>query len=113
MAELSPALDIHTPTHSRPLPPGPLANENRFIRLLLEESCSAVNLAFPQVLNGASSFQGQEAEFDSLNAQEVLTMARCCAKFPGHKEGLDPAPGELTASEESDLHMNNLLTSHS
>lgn len=65
--------DTQTPTHSRSLPPRPLANESRFIRLLLGESCSAVNLASPQVLNGASNFQSQEAGFDSLNIRELLT----------------------------------------
>lgn len=65
--------DTQTPTHSRSLPPGPLANESRLIRLLLGKSCSAVNLASPQVLNGASSFQSQEAGFDSPNIQELLT----------------------------------------
>lgn len=65
-------------THSLPAsPPGPPANENSLMRLLLGDSYSDVNQASPQVLNGAFSFQGHKAAFDSFNVQE----------FPGHKEG--------------------------
>lgn len=103
MAELSPALRHHTPTHSCPLPAGPLANENRFIRLLLGESCSAVKLASPQVLNGASSFHGQEAGFDSLNIQEMLAWPDAEQNSQDTKKDRS-SPQEPTASRESDTH---------